>query len=802
MPTRIITSLILSVVLVLSACGSPEERAQAHIESGFKHLSENKPALASLDFRNALKINDKLAPAWFGLAQVEERQGRWDKVFGLLNKVVNIDPNHLKAQVKLGKLLLLAGQLDKALETSNTTIKLDSSNAAVQALRAATLFKLEDPAGAVKHAESALETDPTNVDAITVLVAERLAAKDIPSAITYLDQGISQNEKNITLHLVKIQALDRIEKKAEAEIVFRRLIELYPEKIEFRKSLARYLLRQNRPDDAEKEMRALAADFPKDPEIQLDVVRVINATRGIEPAKAELDRLIQENPAIFRYQFAAAQILLTQSKTAESRDMLMKISKEAEDKNTRLAAKARIAEILLQEKKPKEALEVAEEVLVEDGRHVKALMLRASIRIDKRQLGDAISDLRTILKDSSQSTRALLLLARAHQLNGAIELADDRLANAFRASSSNASVGLHYVRFLMSNSRASRAEDVLTTVLAREPRNLQVLRTLAQVRLAQKNWHGAQEVAETLRKIGDKEVVADNIIGRALEGQKKFDKSIEFFQRAHDASPLALRPMVSLVRAYIRAGKKQDAKNFLQAVLESNDKNVQALLLLARVHNLEDAGKEDAEVLLKRALELEPEKVLPYRELARFLQSQKRYDEAETVVANGLAKHPDDSPLRLFRAGIYEQRGKINDAISEYEQLHRKQPDSDVFANNLASLLSDHREDPESLERAYGIAKRFRDSSIPHFKDTYGWILHRKGENERAIPLLRDVVKKAPTLPIFRYHLGMVYLSSEQNDKALAELRRTLELSKNRTFTKEGKVKELVGKLEDNMKNK
>ena len=260
--------------------------------------------------------------------------------------------------------------------------------------------------------------------------------------------------------------------------------------------------------------------------------------------------------------------------------------------------------------------------------------------------------------------------------------------------------------------------------------------------------------------------------------------------------------MVSLVRAYIRAGKREDAKNFLQAVLSSNEKNVQALLLLARVHFLEEDGKKKAEALLRRALALEPDSILSYRELARFYQLQKRFDEAEVAIADGLAKHPDDITLRLFRAGIYQQRGKINDAISEYEQLHQKQPDSDVFANNLASLLSDHRDDPESIERAYGIAKRFRNSSVPYFKDTYGWILHRKGENEKAVSLLRDVVKDAPDLPIFRYHLGMAYLSTEQNDKALAEFKRTLELSKKRSFAQEAKVKDLVEKLSDRTEKK
>ncbi len=796
MTAKPILNLLAALLLAVgAACSSPEERAQSYIQSGLSLLAEDKPELAGIEFKNALKINDKLVVAWYGLAQVEERQGRWDKVFPLLNKVVDLEPTHLDAQVKLGKLLLLAGQLDKALDISTKAMRLDSANSTVRTLRAAVLYKLDDTKGAVEFAASALEADPTNVDAITVLVAERLAAKDMRAAIDYLDHGIKNNEKNIALHLIKIQALEAVEKSAEAEAVFRRLVSLYPQRPEFRKGLARYLLKHKRLDDAEKEARALAADYPDDPEVRLDVVRLINATKGIEAALAELTALIREQPGIYRYQFALAQVLLSQQRAEEARKVLERIAQKAEDKENSLAAKAEIAEILLQEKKPDEALTIVEEVLAEDKRHLKALLLRASLRIDKRELDDAIGDVRSILKDSPQSTKALVLLARAYQLNGAIELAEDTLASAFRVSASDTAVGLHYVRFLMRYSRPERAEDVLATMLAREPRNVEVLRAMAQVRLSLKNWQGAQEVAETLRRLGSDEVAADDILGRALEGQNKFDKSIEFFRLAHDASPLALRPMVSLVRAYIRSGRREDAKSFLRAVLDANDKNIQALVLLARVHLLEENGAQAAEPLFKQALERDPGNVLAYRELAQFYGSQERFDDAEAVLSEGLARHPRDLSLQLVLAGLFERRGKIDEAIKQYGEMHKDRPDSDVFANNLASLLSEYRDDKDSIQRAYDLAKRFRDSSVPYFKDTLGWIHYRLGEADRAKPLLEAAVVSQPNLPIFRYHLGMTLLARQDTEAAQKELRRALELSKDAPFAHSDKVKQALDQL-------
>lgn len=789
---------LVTLIAALSGCDSPEERAQAYIESGKAHLASGETTLASLDFRNALQIDDKLVPAWYGLVEIEERQSNWEKVIGLLRKIIELDPSHLDAQIKYGKILLLAGQLDKALESSDTALKLDSTSAASQALRAAVLFKLDDPAGAVKFAKAALASDSGNIDALTVLVAERLTANDTRTALSYLDDGLKHNTKNVALHLIKIQTLDSIAKGKEAEAVFRHLVTLYPKRPEFRKALSRYLMRQNRLDDAETEIRALATDYPDDAEIQIDVVRFLNSTKGAAAATDELNTLIAGNPSIYRFQFALAHLQRNQGDADGAYETLKKIAQIETDKESRHTAKTQIAEALLNEKKLDEASRWLEEVLAADKRHLRALLLRAAIQIERRKLDPAIADLRAVLKDSPQTTRALILLARAHQLNGSIELADDRLANAFRVSSANTEVGLHYVRFLRQNSRLNRAEDVLVTVLARDPRDVRVLRTLAQVRLAQENWPGAQEVAEELAKISSEKATAHNILGRALEGQNKIDQSIEFFQRAHDTSPLTRRPIVSLVRAYVRSGRRDDAKRFLESVLETNALNVQALVLLARVQMLEKDGVEAAEALFKRALAEAPDDIFAYRELAQFFRAQERFDDAKSTIAAGLAKQSDSPSLRLILAGIYEQQGQIEQAIGEYESLHEKQPNSDIFANNLASLLSEYRNDKDSIQRAYTLAKRFRDSSVPHFKDTLGWIHYRLGEFERAKPLLKDAVKGQPNLPIFRYHLGMAHLAANEMDTGYKELRKALALSKKHPFPQRDKVREILASISTN----
>ena len=49
-------------------------------------------------------------------------------------------------------------------------------------------------------------------------------------------------------------------------------------------------------------------------------------------------------------------------------------------------------------------------------------------------------------------------------------------------------------------------------------------------------------------------------------------------------------------------------------------------------------------------------------------------------------------------------QGKFDEAIALYEALLKERPEADVLINNLASLLSENRQDKESLRRAYEMA--------------------------------------------------------------------------------------------------
>jgi len=123
------------------------------------------------------------------------------------------------------------------------------------------------------------------------------------------------------------------------------------------------------------------------------------------------------------------------------------------------------------------------------------------------------------------------------------------------------------------------------------------------------------------------------------------------------------------------------------------------------------------------------------------------------------AAQPGDLNLRWVRAGHFERIGDTEAAIAIYEDIYKQNSNLPVIANNLASLLSTTRTDAESLERAYIVARRLRDSDIPAFADTYGWLAFKRGELEDAKTHLERAVRGLPNEAAVHYHLGRTYLA-------------------------------------------
>ena len=179
--------LLYSLPLILLAgCGSPEERAQGFYEKGIELIAKKDDLGARVQLHSALKFKADRVDVWRALVGVEERLKSGPAVFQDLRRVVELDPNDLDARVKLARIMAGGGAADAALKMIEVVNDSAKPNAPLHALKA-NILRTNDPAGAVREAQRALEIDSRNVDATMLVAAKKVADGDPDGALKLLN---------------------------------------------------------------------------------------------------------------------------------------------------------------------------------------------------------------------------------------------------------------------------------------------------------------------------------------------------------------------------------------------------------------------------------------------------------------------------------------------------------------------------------------------------------------------------------------------------------------------------------------
>ena len=779
-PLRFLAAPLL--LLAVAACDNAEERAEHHYERGLLLLEEGAPEKAKLEFKNALQLDEDAIAPRVAFARVLMDEGDVQGALGHYYKIIDLNPDHPEARKVVGRITILAGEPEEAVEHVDAVFALMPDDIEVRELKALLDHRLDRAVSATAMAESVLADDPGNIVATLILSEQAQAQDDMTKALKILDTGLAVKPDARDLHLAKLRALEGLDDQAAIGAQLITMSELFFDDAAVAQGLVQWHLNQSDPDSAIAAQRALTQKFPDDPGHGLDLIRLLNNYRGAEAAREELAKLASNPVHQVIYTQAQADFELHEGNLGAGIDHLETLV-ERDDLEPRQSqdVRAQLAGLHYRNGDRARAAELISAVLTENGDHVPALKQRAVEAIDADRPEDAIIDLRHALNVIPQEPSVLMLLATAHERNGSSGLAQERLALAVQASQAGVAESLAYADFLSRQDKADIAEDVLRDAISRRGEVVDLLLGLGRIQLARSDWDGVTETADRLEALGDVKELAEaagQLRLAALNSQDKFDDSIGLLREMWQASGERSSAMENLVHSYVQSGRTAEAAEFLDDILKDDPKNLRATLLRGALHAF--VGEADlAEAKYREVIADHPKRANGYGVLASLLRSQGRVAEADEVMAQGIANAENIERLLFEQATQNEAAGDFEGAIAIYEQLYAANNVSDVLANNLASLLSEHRDDPESLERAHTIAKRLSSSPEGAFQDTYGWILYRRGEYERALPALQIASDAYPDNPVVLFHLGMVLEKLGQTTQAVETLTRALEQGAN-----------------------
>ena len=154
--------LLAAAITLLLGCTSPGEQIANYIASGDTFLGEGELAKAGLQYKNALKLKDDVAGAWWGLASIAQRQGNTQEAYQYARRVLEIEPKNLDALIVVTRTEVQRKPLDDAEKRVAELQQLAPDNAATLAAQGLLALRKEDQNAAVDLAQKALEVDPGN----------------------------------------------------------------------------------------------------------------------------------------------------------------------------------------------------------------------------------------------------------------------------------------------------------------------------------------------------------------------------------------------------------------------------------------------------------------------------------------------------------------------------------------------------------------------------------------------------------------------------------------------------------------
>jgi len=773
-------SLFLPLALAavaLYGCSSAEDRARSYYERGTEYVSKGEPMKASLEFRNALRLKSDFVDAQYALGQVLEQQGDYANAVKAYFAVAEQATDNVPARVRLSYILLAGGQLDQAAKFVDQANAVAPKDPSVLVARAAIALKRGDAKEGVELANEGLKQQPGYADALVVLASERMLASDPAGALTFLDQVPSTSERDIGVQMLRLTALDAVGDGPGVEQLFRKLIDYFPSAVQLREGLANWYLSKGQKDEAEEVVRKFAADNAGDEQAELALVSFLYNQRTAEAAMAELEAAIRarsNGDDAFTFRQVLGQLKFSTGAQTEAVKLLRSLVGDTQDASKRNKARVQLAGMLAPSQ-PDETLVLLKTVLAEDERNVDALRLRASIALANGKFADATQDLLSALNEAPDNANLHAALAQAYEGSGEVVLAQEQYAKAAELNQYAPETGVPMARFFLRYGKTDQALRVLENVRRKAPTNREGLAMLAELKLSTQDWSGAQEIADTLRKLGEgTDPTADRIGAAALMGQDRYSEGIDLLQASlvqNGATGDQVLP--DLIGAYIRSGKPEVAEDYLKTLLTKDSGSTEALILLGSVY-MTQSKPDQAEAEFKKAADNQPD-VDGDIALAQFYWSANNLEAAEAAASKGLEQAPDNIALGRLLAAIYERAERFDDAIAQYEKLFERDPSSAVTANDLASLLSERRTDDASLQRAYEIAQRLSGSEIPQYLDTLGWIYHLRNDQAGALPLLKTAAGRLPNVGLVHYHLGVVMASLGQTEAAKESFQRALD---------------------------
>lgn len=781
--------LLLAAAIFLAGCTNPEQNKAEHLAKGEAYLKDSKFQEASLEFRNAIQLDEKFAAAHWGLARAFEGLERFPEMLDELRKTVSYDANNLDARVKLGNYFLAGSRarsdiVTEAEKLAKEVLAKDPNHIEGHILMGGVLFAQKQQDKAFDELNKAIQIDPKRVESYLSLARFYIVTKANDKAEELYRRAISVNGNSPLAHTEYGKFLAQSGRAAEAEAELRKAVEVGPNDRTSRFVLASFYLVNKQIDKAEESYKALAALEPDKPDSQAVLADFYSSINRSDEAVRIYQDILSKSPDFLQGRYRLAEILLM--------------------RNDFQGANAQLDEAFKKDKHDRQAL-----------------LLRARMRAQSGQpdgLKNAIEDLKEVLKQEPNSRPGLYFMAQSHFNLGLIDQARTFAAELEKNYPDYLPAKLMQLQITQSSGDAKGAVSLASDLLSRLDRLAPDRETspqlLAEIRektylsrgtanLQLRNAAAARQDFESAKQVAPNDPLVYNSLALVSLVENKAPDAISSFENALRVDATNYDALNGLINLHVRNQEIDKAHARVDQALSAYP-NVAALhYLKAQVYGYQ-RNVQSVEAELNRAIELDPNYLAAYSALASLYINTKQEDRAIAEYQKIIERRPDNATPYTLIGILEDQRKNYDAAENNYRKALEKDPNAAIAANNLAWLyaVTGKGNLDEALRMAQTVVQK--NPNVAGYVDTLGWVFYKKNLYPAAIEQLRKAVSineaearaanVAPS-PSYHYHLGMALKGKGDKEEARRELQTAIKIGEKAPFPDVEEAKKALATL-------
>jgi tetratricopeptide (TPR) repeat protein len=361
------------------------------------------------------------------------------------------------------------------------------------------------------------------------------------------------------------------------------------------------------------------------------------------------------------------------------------------------------------------------------------------------QVQDAYELVAVLARETANDAEIVLQEARLLDLLDQGELAQQRLEEALKTNPQHKQLRFTYGRKLITAQRYRDAKDQFTLLVEQDPRDFDMLYSLALLCMEVNLFEDARAYLQRLVANGQRLDDAHYYLGFIDAQENRSDAAIAHFLQVKGGNNF-LQALRSLTELMVQAGRYPEAQAHLQNVRFRNSE-----------YNIPLLGME-----------------------AGILIEQREFDAAGKLLDSSIRAFPNNIQLLFQRSVLHQERNNLAAMEADLRQVILLDPANPVAYNSLGYTLADRT---DRYQEAYELIRKAIElaPNDPAIIDSLGWVQFKLGMLDDASKNLERAYDLFPD-PEVAAHLGEVYWMQGKRAAANRIWRNALEVQPDSEF--------------------